>query len=143
MKQKITYGIFGFLIGNALLLMIFFGVSQLNKSEPTAEEINFSQALELITSGNVRKVNITTDKVTLTNENKKVFQTKIDQTDPPRDAILSAARAGNVREVRIEPITSGMYWIFILNLIPFIFALIIIGLLAVIFIRLKKNNLIK
>lgn len=142
-KQKIIYAVLGFMIGNALLLLLFVGYSQLNNSAENAEEIKFQRAMQLIVSGDIKKVNIKSNAVEITHESGKLFQANIDKSDSPRDAILSAANENGVREVNIEPTSKGLHWLIILNLFPYVILLAILCLLIGIFIRLKNNNSIK
>ncbi len=147
LKQKLIYAVLGFLVGNAILLLVFYGWSNLKQSDAKPEEISFNQVLTKINNKEIKAVTIKEDSVVVTEENDKKYFSVIDQTDAPREAILSLAKEYGIQEVKIEPTSNGWFWLVLLNSLPLalvvIFALIIIGLLIGIFVRLNKNNSIK
>lgn len=111
------------IISSALLFVWFI---QSDKGD-APEEISFNQALTYIKNKDISKILIKQDKVELEDKNKKKYFTTLDTSDAPREAILKEADVAGTTEVKIEPTSSGWFWLVLLNALPF---LLLIGFLA-------------
>ena len=111
------------IISSALIFVWFL---QSDKGE-APKEISFNEAKTYITNKDISKILIKQDKVELEDNNKKKYFTTLDSSDAPREAILNAAETAGTNEVKIEPTSSGWFWLVLLNALPF---LLLIGFLA-------------
>lgn len=111
------------IIFSAIIIVYFIQ----NDKTVAPEEISFSQALTYITNKDSAKVLIKQDKVEIENKDKKKYFATIDQNDSPRNAILAATKEAGIQDVKIEPTSSSLFWIILLNALPF---LLLFGFLA-------------
>ncbi len=111
------------IISSALLFVWFLNSGK----EKAPEEISFNQALTYIQNKDISKVLIKSDKVELEDKNKAKYFATIDASDAPRELLLTESRAAGIVDAKMEPSSSGWFWLVLLNALPF---LLLIGFLA-------------
>lgn len=147
-KGKIGYSILGFLMGNALLLAIFFGINHLNEPQIKTNDIDLGQGMTLIKSGKIKSVSIDEEEYKLTDSDNSEYFIKTQSPSATHELILDVVKLHNLTSknqisLTIEQKKINWKWILLLNF-PLIliisFGLIIIGLLFGIFMKLSKNK---
>ncbi len=111
------------IIFSAIIVVYFIQ----NDKTVAPEEVSFSQGLTYINNKDAAKVLIKQDRVEIETKDKKKYFATIDQNDSPRDAILAATKEAGIQDVKIEATSSGLFWIILLNALPF---LLLFGFLA-------------
>ena len=109
------------IISSALLFVYFIQKTQTKGST----EISFDQGLAQIRNKDIKEVFLKQTQAELTNKSDAKLYINLDTSDAPRDAILKAADESGTT-VKLEPASSGYFWILLMNALPF---LLLVGFL--------------
>ncbi|MEP7039543.1 MAG: ATP-dependent zinc metalloprotease FtsH [Acidobacteriota bacterium] len=123
MSSKAKQVLLWFMIIGAVLSVAWF---LQGKQTGNPEKISFDQALTQTRNKEITEITVKQSQLELVDKNKKQFYTELDSSDAPREAILKAADESNTK-VNLEPAASGMWWLILINMLPF---LLLIGFLA-------------
>ncbi len=123
MSSKAKQVLLWFMIIGAVLSVAWF---LQGKQTGNPEKISFDQALTQTRNKEITEITVKQSQLELVDKNKKQFYTELDSSDAPREAILKAADESNTK-VNLEPAASGMWWLVLINMLPF---LLLIGFLA-------------
>jgi ATP-dependent Zn protease len=82
------------------------------------KEVTFNEALNLIRSKQIKEIVVRQDELTLEDKAKIKYYTKLDSSDGTRDKIYNAAKNTDTK-ISLEPASSGIFWIMLINLLPF------------------------
>lgn len=110
------------IISSALLFVWYL---QGKQSKP-AQELSFDAALTQIRNKDIKEVTIKSDTLELVNMSDEKLSAKLDASDATRDQIYAAV-AGTDTKVNLEQSSSGIGWLLLINLLPF---LLLVGFLA-------------
>ena len=110
------------IISSALLFVWYL---QGKQSKP-AQELSFDAALTQIRNKDIKELTMKSDTLELVNMADEKLSAKLDASDATRDQIYAAV-AGTDTKVILEQSSSGIGWLFLINLLPF---LLLVGFLA-------------
>lgn len=110
------------IISSALLFVWYL---QGKQSKP-AQELSFDAALTQIRNKDIKEVTIKSDTLELVNMSDEKLSAKLDASDATRDQIYAAV-GGTDTKVLLEQSSSGIGWLLLINLLPF---LLLVGFLA-------------
>lgn len=110
------------IISSALLFVWYL---QGKQSKP-AQELSFDAALTQIRNKDIKEVTIKSDTLELVNMSDEKLSAKLDASDATRDQIYAAV-GGTDTKVNLEQSSSGIGWLLLINLLPF---LLLVGFLA-------------
>ncbi len=110
------------IISSALLFVWYL---QGKQSKP-AQELSFDAALTQIRNKDIKELTMKSDTLELVNMADEKLSAKLDASDATRDQIYAAV-AGTDTKVLLEQSSSGIGWLFLINLLPF---LLLVGFLA-------------
>lgn len=105
------------------LLFVYF---LQGRASANPQEISYDRALTQIRNKEVTEVNIKQSQVEIVDKNQAKFYTALDSSDATREIILKAADETGTK-VNLEPASSGLFWIILIQALPF---LLLIGFLA-------------
>lgn len=109
------------IISSALLFVYFIQKTQTKAST----ELSFDQGLAQIRNKDIKEVYLKQTQAELTNKSDAKFFINLDTSDAPRESILKAADESGTT-VKLEPASSGYFWILVMNALPF---LLLVGFL--------------
>ncbi|MBX3294457.1 MAG: ATP-dependent zinc metalloprotease FtsH [Acidobacteria bacterium] len=110
------------IISSALLFVWYLQ----GKQTKPAQELSFDAALTQIRNKDVKEVTIKSDTLELVNMSDEKLSAKLDASDATRDQIYAAVN-GTDTKVLLEQSSSGIGWLLLINLLPF---LLLVGFLA-------------
>ncbi|MBX3265384.1 MAG: ATP-dependent zinc metalloprotease FtsH [Acidobacteria bacterium] len=110
------------IISSALLFVWYLQ----GKQTKPAQELSFDAALTQIRNKDIKEVTIKSDTLELVNMADEKLSAKLDASDATRDQIYAAV-AGTDTKVNLEQSSSGIGWLLLINLLPF---LLLVGFLA-------------
>ncbi|MBK9163562.1 MAG: ATP-dependent zinc metalloprotease FtsH [Acidobacteria bacterium] len=110
------------IISSALLFVWYL---QGQQTKP-AQELSFDAALTQIRNKDIKEVTMKSDTLELVNMADEKLSAKLDASDATRDQIYAAV-AGTDTKVNLEQSSSGIGWLLLINLLPF---LLLVGFLA-------------
>ncbi len=110
------------IISSALLFVWYL---QGKQSKP-AQELSFDAALTQIRNKDIKELTMKSDTLELVNMADEKLSAKLDASDATRDQIYAAV-AGTDTKVILEQSSSGIGWLLLINLLPF---LLLVGFLA-------------
>ena len=106
--------------------LVFVWYLQTKQTQPP-KELSFDSALTQIKNKDVKEVTIKQDTLELTSKtNNEKFSTRLDASDATRDQIYAAAKETDTK-INLEPPSSGLGWLMLVNALPFI---LLMGFLA-------------
>jgi cell division protease FtsH len=109
------------IISSALLFVYFIQKTQTKG----ATEVSFDQGMAQIRNKDTKEVFIKQTQAELTSKSDVKTFINLDTSDAPREAILKAADESGTT-VKLEPASSGYFWILLMNALPF---LLLVGFL--------------
>lgn len=146
LKQKIFYAVGGFLIGNAILIGLFWGLKTYN-TDKKQREISIQEAFQKINSEQIISATFKNSTVVIEDTNGEKF-ISIDASDSTREVFMEAIKQHNIANskypIRIEmkPASSGWGWLVLINALPFAFILCsIFAVIAAFFIGKRSSKL--
>ncbi len=110
------------IISSALLFVYFLQ----GRTTANPQEISFDQLLTRVKNKEATELNIKQSQIELVDKNQNKFFTPVDSSDASREKVLNAAEDTGTK-VTLEPASSGLFWIIIIQALPF---LLLIGFLA-------------
>lgn len=110
------------IISSALLFVWYLQ----GKQTKPAQELSFDAALTQIRNKDIKEVTIKSDTLELVNMSDEKLSAKLDASDATRDQIYAAV-GGTDTKVHLEQSSSGIGWLLLINLLPF---LLLVGFLA-------------
>jgi len=110
------------IISSALLFVWYLQ----GKQTKPAQELSFDAALTQIRNKDIKEVTMKSDTLELVNMADEKLSAKLDASDATRDQIYAAV-AGTDTKVLLEQSSSGIGWLLLINLLPF---LLLVGFLA-------------
>jgi len=98
---------------------------QTKQTQPP-KELSFDAAMTQIRNKDIKEVTVKQDTLELTNKSDVKFTAKLDASDSTRDQIFAAAKDTDT-VVKLEPASTGLGWLMLINALPFI---LLMGFLA-------------
>ena len=144
MKHKIFYAVGGFLLGNALLVGLFFGAKVFIGNE-NYQEISLQEAVKKIDNEQVKEVNLKNSTAVLEDVGGGKFETVI-ASEPTREALLISIREFNknnpAKSIKYteEPANSGLYRLILINFLPYAMLGFSIIFIIAAFFMLRKDK---
>ena len=123
LSSKVKQILLWLMIISSALVFVWFLQS---KQTPAAKELSFDQSLTQIKNKNIKQITVKQDSLDLVNQDGDKLTARLDASDSTRDQIYAAANATNT-EIKLEPPSTGMGWLILINALPF---LLLIGFLA-------------
>ena len=96
------------------------------KQQTPPKELSFDAGMTQIRNKDIKEVTVKQDSLELTNKSDVKFTVKLDASDSTRTEIFAAAKDTDT-VVKLEPATSGLGWLVLVNALPLI---LIMGFLA-------------
>ncbi len=103
------------IISSALL---FFWFIQ-NKQAKPPTDLSFDQALTHLRNKDIKEATIRQDSLELTTKSDEKFTAKLDLSDSTRDQIYAASKDTDAK-INLEPASSGVFWLVLINALPFL-----------------------
>src|SRR5437868_9080073 len=98
--------------------LVFVWYLQKNQA-PQSKELSFDAALTQIKNKDIKEVTVKQDTLELTGKaNEAKFTAKLDTSDSTRDQIFAAAKDTDT-VVKLEPASSGLGWLMLIQALPF------------------------
>lgn len=110
------------IISSALLFVWFLQ----GRQDKNPQEKSFDQILTYIRNKEATEVNLKQSQVEIALKDGNKYYAPLDASDAPRESLLKAADE-TATKVNLEPASSGLFWIVLINALPF---LLLIGFLA-------------
>jgi cell division protease FtsH len=110
------------IISGALLFVWFLQ----GRQDKNPQEKSFDQILTYIRNKEATEVNLKQSQVEIALKDGNKYFAQLDASDAPRESLLKAADE-TATKVNLEPASSGLFWIVLINALPF---LLLIGFLA-------------
>ncbi|HRA40370.1 MAG TPA: ATP-dependent zinc metalloprotease FtsH [Pyrinomonadaceae bacterium] len=110
------------IISSALVFVWFLQSRQVKP----AQELSFDAALTQIKNKDIKELTVRQDTLELVNKSDAKLVAKLDTSDSTRDQIFAAAKETDTK-ITLEPPSSGLGWIVLIQALPFI---LLIGFLA-------------
>ncbi len=155
LKQKILYGFVGLILGNFFLLTLYTGIKNFDRGFPQKDEITAEQVVDLIKSGNIKKINIENEQAILRDHLNEKYSFSV-TSDSVRELVLdnvssfNSVNPKNAIKISEAPSRSA---VFSNDLLPYLFQImfilffisppIIAFLLFLIWRELKSRNKMK
>ncbi len=98
--------------------LVFVWYLQTKQTTPP-KELSFDAALTQIKNKDIKEVTVKQDTLELKNKSDEKFSARLDGSDSAKDQIHAAA-AGTDTEIRLEPPSSGLGWLVLVNALPFL-----------------------
>lgn len=105
--------------------LVFVWYLQTKQTTPP-KELSFDAALAQIKNKDIKEAVIKQDSLELTNRSDAKFSVRLDASDSTRDQIYAAAKDTETI-IKLEPPSSGLGWLVLVNALPFI---LLMGFLA-------------
>src|SRR5437867_3799348 len=105
--------------------LVFVWYLQTKQTTPP-KELSFDAAMTQIKNKDIKEVTVKQDTLELTNKSDVKFTAKLDASDSTRDQIFAAAKETDT-VIKLEPASSGLGWLVLINALPFI---LLMGFLA-------------
>ncbi|MFN2501913.1 MAG: ATP-dependent zinc metalloprotease FtsH [Pyrinomonadaceae bacterium] len=105
--------------------LVFVWYLQTKQTLP-AKELSFDVAVTRIRDKDIKEVTVKQDTLELTNRADQKFTAKLDTSDATREQIFAAAKETDTI-IKLEPPSSGLGWLVLINALPFI---LLMGFLA-------------
>ncbi|MBK9214956.1 MAG: ATP-dependent zinc metalloprotease FtsH [Chloracidobacterium sp.] len=105
--------------------LVFVWYLQTKQTTPP-KELSFDAALTQIKNKDIKEAVIKQDSLELTNRSDAKFSVRLDASDSTRDQIYAAAKETDT-VIKLEPPSSGLGWLVLVNALPFI---LLMGFLA-------------
>ncbi len=105
--------------------LVFVWYLQTKQTAPP-KELSFDAALTQIKNKDIKEAVIKQDSLELTNRSDVKFSVRLDASDSTRDQIYAAAKDTDTA-IKLEPPSSGLGWLVLVNALPFI---LLMGFLA-------------
>ncbi len=124
---------FGFLLC-LIAVFLYFNAPAIKQSP---KEISLEEAISRIKNKEVSEVHFKETQLTIIDKNEQEFWSTL-SSDAVKEAVLKTAGENNVGKISVEPRSSGLFWIVVFQIFPFV---IIFGMLV--FLIIIYNNHIK
>ncbi|MFM9904406.1 MAG: ATP-dependent zinc metalloprotease FtsH [Pyrinomonadaceae bacterium] len=105
--------------------LVFVWYLQTKQTTPP-KELSFDAAMTQIRNKDIKEVTVKQDTLELTNKSDVKSTAKLDTSDSTRDQIFAAAKETDT-VIKLEPPSSGLGWLVLINALPFI---LLMGFLA-------------
>lgn len=145
LKQKIFYAIGGFLIGNSLLILLFWGL-QAAPNKKTSQ-IKLDEAIQKLENKEIKEVHFRGSYSRFVDKEGNDFETTLG-SEPTRENVLNKikeynkSRSSSSIKYSEEPASSGWGWLVLINALPFAFILCsIFAVIAAFFIGKRSSKL--
>lgn len=145
LKQKIFYAVGGFLIGNAILIFLFWGLQTAPYKKTS--QIKLGEAIQKLENEEIKEVNFRGIYVRFVDKEGNEFETTLG-SEPVRENILNKIKESNKShssssiKYNEEPASSGWGWLILINALPFAFFLFLIfAVIAAFFIGKRSSKL--
>ncbi|HEV7699358.1 MAG TPA: ATP-dependent zinc metalloprotease FtsH [Pyrinomonadaceae bacterium] len=123
MSSKVKQILLWMVIISSALVFVWY----LQKQQTTPpKELSFDQALTQIKNKDIKEIAVKQDTLELTSKSDVKMTTRLDASDSTRDQIFAAAKDTDT-VVKLEPPSSGLGWLVLVNALPFI---LLMGFLA-------------
>src|SRR5688572_29580125 len=105
--------------------LVFVWYLQTKQTTPP-RELSFDAALTQVRNKDIKSVTVKEDTLELTNKSDVKYIARLDKSDSTRDQIFAAAKETDTI-INLEPASSGLGWLVLVNALPFI---LLMGFLA-------------
>lgn len=143
MKEKLIYGVVGFLVGNFLLGLIALGIFLYSQQPDSLQEITLEELAVLHKSGSVKKLRIEEDRVVVSTKDGQVFLRQVLDDELGREKLYKLAANGPSVEIQMASRNNSSSTLLLVQFAPIICVagvFVIIVLLVVIVFRLKQSR---
>ena len=123
MSSKAKQVLLWLIIISSALVFVWY-LQQGQKTPP--KDLSFDQALTQIRNKDIKEILVKQDSLELTSKTDAKMTARLDASDSTRDQIFAAAKDTDTI-VKLEPPSSGLGWLVLVNALPFI---LLMGFLA-------------